>query len=232
MVMPRHGCSLAVDTLLKLSKKRPLLFKYCSMLLIQHGLHHAWKNGFQRYVTLNVDLRPPSTCVCCQYCWQHCYIHFPPLIVRHSAWCPCMNFLTMPVLYRKGGTYTELSQGWALCLHFVVSAWCCTQKRISRLCLGQVPVQRMLVFHCICIVLYSEKTFSPVFGPSSGAERLNAKNIWDEDHDAILEEIGTGEKVLIMMRKHHLVMHLGMDHHHHHQRMATIKCRIVSSHRN
>ncbi len=92
----------------------------------------------------------------------------------------------------------------------------------------------MLVFHCtICIVLYSEKTFSPVFGPSSGAERLNAKNIWDEDHDAILEEIGTGEKVLIMMRKHHLVMHLGMDHHHHQKkRMATIKCRIVSSHRN
>jgi hypothetical protein len=74
-----------------------------------------------------------------------------------------------------------------------------------------------------------------VFGPSSGAERLNGKNIWDEDHDAILEEIGTGEKVLIMMRKHHLVMHLGMDHHHHHhheKRMATIKCRIVSSHRN
>jgi hypothetical protein len=145
-----------------------------------------------------------------------------------------MNFLTTLVLYHKGGTYTELSQGWALCLHFVVSAWCCTQKRISRLCLGQVPVQRMLVFHCtICIVLYSEKTFSPVFGPSSGAERLNAKNIWDEDHDAVLEYIGTGEKVLIMMRKHHLVMHLGMDHHHHHQkRMATIKCRIVSSHRN
>jgi hypothetical protein len=55
-----------------------------------------------------------------------------------------------------------------------------------------------------------------VFGPSSGAETLNAKNIWDEDHDAILEEIaGTGEKVLIMMRKQHLVMHLGMDHHHH-----------------
>jgi hypothetical protein len=78
-------------------------------------------------------------------------------------------------------------------------------------------------------VLYSEKTLSPVFGPSSGAERLNAKNIWDKDHDAILEEIGTGEKVLIMMRKHHLVMHLGTDHHHHHQkRMATIKCRIVS----
>jgi hypothetical protein len=96
-------------------------------------------------------------------------------------------------MYRKGGTCTELSQGWALRLHFVVSAWCCcTQKRISRLCLGQVPVQRMLVFHCIiCIVLYSEKTFSPVFGPSSGAERLNAKNIWDEDHDVILEEIGT-----------------------------------------
>jgi hypothetical protein len=60
-------------------------------------------------------------------------------------------------------------------------------------------------------VLYSEKTFPPVFGPSSGAERLNAKNIWDEDHNAILEEIGTGEKVLIMMRKHHLVMHLGID---------------------
>jgi hypothetical protein len=89
----------------------------------------------------------------------------------------------------------------------------------------------MLVFHCICIVLYSEKVFSPVFGPSSGAERLNVKNIWDEDHDAILEEIGTGEKVLIMMRMHHLVMHLGM-YHHHQKRMATIKCRIVSSHRN
>jgi hypothetical protein len=70
-----------------------------------------------------------------------------------------------------------------------------------------------------------------VFGPSSGAERLNAKNIWDEDHDAILEEIGKGEKVLIMMRMHDLVMHLGM-YHHHQKRMATIKCRIVSSHRN
>jgi hypothetical protein len=103
-----------------------------------------------------------------------------------------MNFLTISVLYRKGGTYTELSQGWALCLFFVVSACCCTQKRISRLCLGQVPVQLMLVSHCmICIVLYSEKTFSPVFGPSSGAERLNAKQIWDEDHVTILEEIGT-----------------------------------------
>jgi hypothetical protein len=68
----------------------------------------------------------------------------------------------------------------------------------------------MLVFHCIYIVLYSEKIFSPVFGQSSGAERLNAKNIWDEDHDAILEEIGTGEKVLIMMRMHYLVMHLRM----------------------
>jgi hypothetical protein len=143
-----------------------------------------------------------------------------------------MNFLTMPVMYRKGGTYTELSQGWVLCLHFVVSVWCCTQERISRLCLGQVPVQRMLVFHCICIVLYSEKTFSPVFEPSSGAERLNAEKIWDEDHDAILEEIGTGEKVLIMIRKHHLVMHLGMDHHHQKKRMAVIKSRIVSSHRN
>jgi hypothetical protein len=63
MAMPRHGCSLAVDTLLNLSKKRPLLFKYCGMLLIQHGLHHAWKNAFQPCVTLNVDFRPPSTCV-------------------------------------------------------------------------------------------------------------------------------------------------------------------------
>jgi hypothetical protein len=61
---------------------------------------------------------------------------------------------------------------------------------------------------------------------------LNAKKIWDEELDAILEEIGTGEKVLIMMRKHHLVMHLGMDHHHHQKRMAVIKSRIVSSHRN
>jgi hypothetical protein len=81
------------------------------------------------------------------------------------------------------------------------------------------------------MVLYSEKSLSPVFRPSSRAERLNAKKIWDEDHDAILEEIGTGEKVLIMMRKHHLVMHLGMDHHHQ-KRMAAIKSRIVSSHRN
>jgi hypothetical protein len=85
------------------------------------------------------------------------------------------------------------------------------------------------------MVLYSEKPFLPVFGPSSQAGRLNAKKIWDEDHDAILEEIGTREKVLIMMRKHHLVMHLlGMDHHHHHhhQRMAAIKSGIVSSQRN
>ena len=119
----------------------------------------------------------------------------------------------------------------------------------------------MLAFRCICMVLYSEKNVSPVFGPSSGSKyacislynlhsvvlrkdilacvwtkfrsrKIERKNIWDEDHDAILKEIGTGEKVLIMMRKHHLVMHLGMDHHHHHQRMATIKCIIVSSHRN
>jgi hypothetical protein len=100
----------------------------------------------------------------------------------------------MPVLYCKGGTCAELSQqGGALYLHFVVSAWCCSNYRISRLCLGQVPVQCMLVFHCTCMVLYSEKTFSSVFGPSSGAERLNAKKIWDEDHDAILEEIGRRE---------------------------------------
>ncbi len=60
IVMPLHGCSLAVvDTLLKLSKKRPLLFKYCSMLLIQHGLSHAWKNGLQSCITLSVNLRPP-----------------------------------------------------------------------------------------------------------------------------------------------------------------------------
>jgi hypothetical protein len=32
-----------------------------------------------------------------------------------------------------------------------------------------------------------------VFGPSSGAERLDAKNISDEDHDAILEETGRRE---------------------------------------
>jgi hypothetical protein len=84
------------------------------------------------------------------------------------------------------------------------------------------------------MVLYSNKTFSPLFGPSSGAERLNAKNIWDEEHDtAILEEIGIGKKVLIMMRKHHLVMHLGMDHHHQkNKRMAAIKSVIMSSHRN
>jgi hypothetical protein len=29
------------------------------MLLIQHGLSHAWKNGLQGCVTLGVDLRPP-----------------------------------------------------------------------------------------------------------------------------------------------------------------------------
>jgi hypothetical protein len=81
-------------------------------------------------------------------------------------------------------------------------------------------------YACISLYLHSvvlRKDILACFGPSSGAERLNAKNIWDEDHDAILEEIGTGEKVLIMMRKHHLMMHLGMDHHHHHQkRMAPI----------
>jgi hypothetical protein len=43
------------------------------------------------------------------------------------------------------------------------------------------------------MVLYSENNFSPVFGPSSRAERLNAKKISDEDHDAILEEIGRRE---------------------------------------
>jgi hypothetical protein len=48
------------------------------------------------------------------------------------------------------------------------------------------------------MVLYSEKTFSPVFGPSSRAERLNAKKIWDEDRDAILEEIGTGDKKVLI----------------------------------
>jgi hypothetical protein len=50
---------LVVDMLLKLSQKRPLLFKYCSMLLIQYGLSHAWKNGLQSCITLSVDLRPP-----------------------------------------------------------------------------------------------------------------------------------------------------------------------------
>jgi hypothetical protein len=50
---------LVVDMLLKLSNKRPLLFKYCSMLLIQHSLSHAWKNGLQSCITLSVNLRPP-----------------------------------------------------------------------------------------------------------------------------------------------------------------------------
>jgi hypothetical protein len=153
--------------LLKLRKKQPLLFKYYIMLLIQHGLSHAWKNGFQCYVTLSVDLRPLALAFFANTAGP-ALLHPLILIVRHSAWCLRMSFLTMPVLYRKGGTYAELSQGWALCLHFVISAWCCTQKRISRLCLGQVPVQRMLVFHCICMMLlYSEKTSSPAFGPSS-----------------------------------------------------------------
>jgi hypothetical protein len=35
------------------------------------------------------------------------------------------------------------------------------------------------------------------------SSKIERKNIWDEDIDAILKEIGTGEKVLIMMRKHH-----------------------------
>jgi hypothetical protein len=40
-----------------------------------------------------------------------------------------------------------------------------------------------------------EKTFLPAFGPSSGAESLNGKHIWDGDHDAILleEMIGSRE---------------------------------------
>jgi hypothetical protein len=42
-------------------------------------------------------------------------------------------------------------------------------------------------------VVLPEKNFSPVFGPSSGADRLNTKKILDEDHDAILEEIGRRE---------------------------------------
>jgi hypothetical protein len=54
----------------------------------------------------------------------------------------------------KGDTYTELSQDGALCLHFIVSAWCCTQKRLRK---------------------------------------IECKKIWDEDHDAILEEIGRRE---------------------------------------
>jgi hypothetical protein len=43
------------------------------------------------------------------------------------------------------------------------------------------------------VLYYSEKTFSPAFGPSSRAERLNAKKILHEDHGAILEEIGRRE---------------------------------------
>jgi hypothetical protein len=94
----------------------------------------------------------------------------------------------------------------------------------------------MLAFHCICMVLYSEKTFSHVFGPRSGAERLNAKISGMKTKMPYWKRLlVVGEKVLIMMRKHDLVMHLGMDHPHHphHQkRMAAIKSSIVSSHRN
>jgi hypothetical protein len=76
-----------------------------------------------------------------------------------------------------------------------------------------------------------------VFGPRSGAERLNAKNNWEEDHNAaILEEIG-GREGLDHDEEASIIndASLEMDHHHHHhyqKRMAAIKSRIVSSHRN
>jgi hypothetical protein len=60
---------------------------------------------------------------------------------------------------------------------------------------------------------------------------LNAKKVSHEDHEATLEEIGMREKVLIMMRKHHLVMHSGMGERQKKRMAATvvIKSRILTS---
>jgi hypothetical protein len=85
--------------LLKLSKKRPLLFKYCSMMVIQRGLSYAWKNGLQSCITLSVNLRPPLWLVFLAILLAALLLPLP-LIVRHSAWCPYVDFLTMSVLYR------------------------------------------------------------------------------------------------------------------------------------
>jgi hypothetical protein len=110
------------------------------MLLFQHGLSHAWKNGFQRCVTLSVDLQPPSTCLFCQYCW-------PSIATSTSFDCAAFSMVPMYEFLNNAGS---VPLRWHI--HRAVSG------------LGY-----MLAFHCICMVLYSEKNFSPVFGPSSGS---------------------------------------------------------------
>jgi hypothetical protein len=99
---------LIVDMLLKLSKKRPLLLKYCSMLLIQHGLSHAWKNGLQRCITLSVNLRPPLS--------LGFFANSAGSIAASTSF-DCVAFSLVPVdgflinvgpVLCKGGTYTEL----------------------------------------------------------------------------------------------------------------------------
>mgnify|MGYP000205422618 CR=1 FL=1 len=56
---------------------------------------------------------------------------------------------------------------------------------------------RVGLYACISLyphgVVLRKEFLACVFGPSSGAERLDAKNISDEDHDAILEETGRRE---------------------------------------
>jgi hypothetical protein len=112
----------------------------------------------------------------------------------------------MPVLYRKGGTCTELLRGGLyacilLYLHgvvlrkeFLACVWAkfrfnvCLYACISLYNLHSV-VLRKDILACVWAKFWSRK--------------IERKNIWDEDLDAILKEIGTGEKVLIMMRKHH-----------------------------
>jgi hypothetical protein len=81
----------------------------------------------------------------------------------------------------------------------------------------------MLAIHCIHMVLYSEKT-----------RKIECKRSGMKTTMPYWKRL-VGEKVLIMMSKHHLVMHLTLNNPHpppHHQRVAAIKSRVVSSHRN
>jgi hypothetical protein len=80
---------------------------------------------------------------------------------------------------------------------------------------------RMGLYACISLYLHGAVL-------RKDSERLNARRSGMKTTMPYWKRL-VGEKVLIMTRKHHLVMRLGMDHHHHHEqkRMTAIKTRIV-----
>jgi hypothetical protein len=103
---------------------------------------------------------------------------------------------------------------------------------------AHTPSCRMGLYACISLYLHGvvlRKDFPACVWAKFWSRKIECKKDEMKTTMPYWKRLVLGEKVLIMMRKHHLVMHLGMDHPHHHyhqKRMAAIKSRIVSSHRN